>query len=298
LYRSAEGYRRVVAHYDATLEEMGIPYTARIVETRYGPRHTVVSGSRHRKPVVLWHGLNANAASWAQWIPALAPRYRVYAVDAIGGMGKSAPTRPDKKGTAYGEWALEVLKGLDLKRANMVGASNGGWMIVKLASVAPKTVGCAVLMSSAGLRPLDYWAALRTIPKVLCKTPDEMACRLLEAVSAPNAPADPFFLAYFQLMIESGFRSERLAPTLRDEEIRCLTAPTCLLMAQYEASFNPYKAIKRGVRLLPNVITAEIVPGVGHSLVHREPDWVIARAMRFLAQYAVEAKQDRDQEDR
>jgi pimeloyl-ACP methyl ester carboxylesterase len=269
---------------------MGIPYTARIVETSYGPTHTVVSGSRHGKPVVLWHGLNANAASWAQWIPELAPRYRVYAVDTIGGMGKSAPTRPDKKGPAYGEWALEVLKGLSLKRANMVGASNGGWMIAKLASVAPETVGCAVLMSPAGLRPLDYWGALRTVPKVLFKSPDEMARGLLEAISGPNAPVDPFLLGFFRLMIESGFRSERLAPTLRDEEIRCLTAPACLLMAQHEASFNPYKAIKRGLRLLPNVITAEIVPRVGHSMVHREPDWVIARVMRFLTQYAVEAK--------
>ena len=126
------------------------------------------------------------------------------------------------------------------------------------------------------------------VPHLLFKSPGEMARELLGVVSGPDAPVDPFFLDFFRVMIESGFRSERLAPTLRDEEIRCLTAPTYLLMAQHEASFNPYKGINRGLRLLPNAVTAEIVPGVGHAMVHREPNWVIARVLRFLKKWAVE----------
>lgn len=229
------------------------------------------------------HGLNANLTSWVKWKPALDSDYFVYAVDAIGAMGKSAPSRPAKKGTAYGEWAAEAVQGLGLGRANMVGASNGGWMIGKLASVAPELIGSAVLMSSAGFMPLDYRDAARMLPRILFKSPDEMARQLLAMVSPPDAPADPFF----RLIMESGFRSEQMAPALRDEEIERLTAPTYLLMAQHEASFNPYRAIKRGLRLLPNVIAAEIVPGVGHSMVHREPDGVITRVTSFFEKYGV-----------
>jgi len=69
--------------------------------------------------------------------------------------------------------------------------------------------------------------------------------------------------------------------------LRKLTAPTYLLMGQYEASFNPYKAIERGINLLPKVIAAEIVPDVGHSMEHRQPDWVINRVIDYLDKYAV-----------
>ena len=66
-----------------------------------------------------------------------------------------------------------------------------------------------------------------------------------------------------------------------------MTAPIYLLMGQYERSFNPYKAIDRGLKLLPNVVAAELVPGVGHSMEHRQPDWVINRVIDYLDRYAV-----------
>ena len=287
LYRSAAGYLKVLAHYDRTLAGIGVPFREEVVETSYGDTHVVVSGKGDGKPLLLWHGLNANAVSWAEWIPALAPRYCIYAVDAIGRMGKSAPGRPVKKGPGYGEWAAQAVHELGLKRANMVGVSNGGWMIGKLASVAPELIGSAVLISSAGFMPLDYWGVLKMLPRMLFRSRDEMARGLLAMVSAPDLPADPFWLAYFQLIIESGFRSEQMAPRLDDQAFQRLTAPTYLLMAQHEASFNPYKAVKRALGLLPNVIAAEIVPGVGHSMVHPEPDWVIKRVVDFPDRTAV-----------
>jgi pimeloyl-ACP methyl ester carboxylesterase len=286
LYKSAQGYQEVMAHYDTALQSMGLPYEIRYVETRFGPTHTVVSGNEEGKSIALWHGLNANSATWANWILALAPTYRVYAIDTIGGMGKSAPCRPSKKGPAYGQWAAEALEGLGLKRVNMIGASHGGWLIGKLASVAPERIGSAVLMSSAGFMPVSVIQALRLIPRVIFKSTAEAAREMLALVSAPDLPPDPFFLEMFELMLRH-FRGERGVPTLSDAELERLTAATCLLMGQYEATFSPYKAIERGLRLLPHVITAGIVPGVGHSMVHKHPDWVTMRVISFLERYAV-----------
>ena len=286
LYRSPEGYQQVMDHYDAAFQATGIPYETRYVETAQGPTHAVICGNESGKPVVLWHGQNANAATWAHWIPSLAPVYRVYAVDVIGGMGKSAPSRPSKKGMAYGEWAVEALEALDLERANMIGASQGGWLIGKLASVAPDRIGCAILVSSAGFLSVSLVSTLRLIPRVLFKSTEDAAREMLAMVSAPGVPEDPFFLELFELMMRH-FRSEALVPALSDAELQGLSAPTYLLMGQYESSFNPYKALECGLTLLPNLIAAEIVPGVGHSMLHREPDWVIGRVARFLDRYAV-----------
>jgi len=287
LYRSAHGYQEVVAHYDRALQGIGLPYEARYAETSFGPTHAVISGNGRGKPLVLWHGLNANAVTWASWFPALAPAYRIYAIDTIGGLGKSAPNRPAGKGLAYGRWAVEALDGLGLNRANMIGASNGGWLILKLAGVAPDRIGSAVLMSSAGLQSLRMGLVLRLLPRVLFKPPAEAARQLLALLSPPDLPPDPFYLEFFELIMSSGFRAEPNAPRVGDKEIRRLAAPTYLLMGQYERSFNPYKAAERGLHLLPNLISAEIVPGVGHSMVHRQPGWVTARVTRFLERHAV-----------
>ncbi len=286
LYKSAEGLQQVMAQYDAAFEAMGVPCETRYVDTSQGPTHAVICGKEDGRPVVLWHGQNANAATWAHWIPALAPGYRVYAVDVIGGMGKSAPSRPSKKGTAYGEWAAEALEALGLERASMIGASQGGWLIGKLASVAPDKVGCAVLISSAGFLPVSLISALRLVPRVLFRSTEEAAREMLSTVSAPGVPEDAFFLELFELMMRH-FRSEALVPVLSDAELQGLTAPAYVLMGQYESSFNPYKAVERGLELLPNLIASEIVPGVGHSMIHSEPDWVSGRVVRFLDRHAV-----------
>jgi len=90
----------------------------------------------------------------------------------------------------------------------------------------------------------------------------------------------------FELIL-THFRFEQNPAALPDHEIRGLTAPTYLMMGQYERSFDPYAVIKRGLTLLPNLIRAEIVPGVGHGMVHRQPDWITARVIRFLESHTI-----------
>lgn len=287
LYGSPDGYSKVIAHYDRTMDGMGIAYESKYIETLFGLTHIIVCGNKKGKPVVLWHGQNANATTWARWMPALAQDYCVYAVDTIGAMGKSAATRLSRTGAVYGEWAAEVVQALDLKQANMIGASNGGWLILKLGSVAPEIIGHAILLSSAGFMSVSMKLVFQIITRSLKKDPRVVAERLVEVLSPPDLPVDPFYLEFFELILTSKFKGEQMAPRLKDEEIRKLSAPAYLLMGQYERSFDPYKAIKRGINLLPNVVKAEIVPGVGHSMEHRQPGWVISRVTDYLEKYAI-----------
>jgi pimeloyl-ACP methyl ester carboxylesterase len=201
-------------------------------------------------------------------------------------MGKSAARRPSKKGPAYGQWAAEVLERLGLKQANMIGASNGGWLILKLGSVAPEMVSSAVLMSSAGFRPINKRFVLRFILPYLFKSPAETARRFQELLAPPDLPPNPDILELFELIMGHFRLEQRSPPVISDEEIGRLTAPTCLMMGQYEITFNPHKVLERGLSLLPNVITAEIVPGVGHMMTHERLDRVFARVISFLAEYA------------
>jgi len=268
------------------MDGMGVPYQDIFVETRFGVTHIVSCGNENGKPVVLWHGQNANATTWAKWIPYLAPHYQIFAVDTIGGMGKSAPVRLSRKGETYGEWAAEVINEIGLSQANMIGISNGGWLILKLGSVAPNLIGNAILLSSAGFVSMRMKLVFQIIFRSLGKNPRVIAERLAEMLSPPNLQPDPFYVEFFELILTTKFRGEQIAPRLSDEELSRLTAPAYLLMGQYETSFDPYRAIQRGIRLLPGLITAEIVPRVGHTMEHQQSDWVIARVLAYLEQYA------------
>jgi pimeloyl-ACP methyl ester carboxylesterase len=289
LYKSAEGYQKVMAHYDSSFERMGIPYETQFVETRFGPTHVVISGNEGGKPVVLWHGGNANSTIWTRWITALAPTYRVYAIDTIGEMGKSAPSRPSRTGPAYGQWAAEALERLDLQEANMIGASNGCWLILKLATVAPAKIGSATLVSAAGFRPINIKFALRFFVPYLTKSPTETARRFWDILSPQGLPPDPDILELFELMLGEFRIGIGSPPSFSSAELGQLTAPTYLLMGQHEITFapGPYRVLERAVCLLPNLISAEIVPGVGHMMTHERLDRVIARVITFLERHAV-----------
>lgn len=285
LFRSPEGYQAVMSYYDEVLDQLDINLEVVSIETSYGKTHVLTGGNDKGKPLVLFHGLNANSGSWAAWIPYLALDYRLYAVDTIGGMGRSAQQRPSKKDLSYGVWAAETLQGLNLSTANMFGASNGGWLILKLSNVAPETISSAVLMSTAGLSRVNLLQSLRMLPAIVFNPPDKAADKLLATISGPEAPPDRANAKLLELMIRH-FRSEQLAPILEDDEVRQLTAPTCLLMGQHEVSVDPYKTVKRGLELLPNLISAEIVQGVGHSMVHKEPEFVVSKVLNFLEKNA------------
>lgn len=110
-----------MAHYDAAVARLPIPYESLMVPTRFGETHALAMGDRDAPPVVLLHGLVADALAMRKMFPDFAQSYRVYAPDAIGFSGKSAPTRPNLDG--YVAWLLELLDALELDKADLVGIS-------------------------------------------------------------------------------------------------------------------------------------------------------------------------------
>src|SRR5205085_1131983 len=93
--------------YDRLLDLLTVPYETCFVETPLGITHVIAAGPSDATPVFLWHRLVASGPTWGAQINALAPNYRVYAPDMPGSMGKSAPIRFDRKGTAYGQLIFE-----------------------------------------------------------------------------------------------------------------------------------------------------------------------------------------------
>ncbi len=161
IYKSAEGEARILELYDRFQKSLGGIFDDRMVDTRFGLTHVLVTGPEKGPPVVVTHGGNSITP---QGLRGLLPflmlgRYRVYAPDTIGHPGKSAQVRLSSGDQSYGEWLKDVLDGLGLDHAAFIGGSFGAGIILRLAAYAPQRITRMALFVPSGIVALTRLAA-------------------------------------------------------------------------------------------------------------------------------------------
>jgi 2-hydroxy-6-oxonona-2,4-dienedioate hydrolase len=285
LYRSADAYLRTMSLYDRMLGQITVPHTTSYVETQAGATHVIQAGPQEAPPVFLLHGMSANAVTWVPQINMLAREYRVYAADMPGGMGKSAPTRIERTGGAYGRWLANVMDGLQIPAASVIGISFGGWLALKLASVGPDRIVSAMLISSAGFVPQSNKILLKMLPRLVLMpivSLERRAQMFLDVMGAPGYQPTSEEVELFGLLLGYFKYDQRAPDPCTDAELACLTAPTTLVYGEYEAAFDSAAAIQRARQRLPNLVHCAIVPGVGHGMTGEDTPRVNGLLLDFL----------------
>jgi pimeloyl-ACP methyl ester carboxylesterase len=135
------------------------------------------TGGEGDETLVLLHGTNDQAGTWARIVPMLASRYRLILPD-LAGHGESEP----KSGPIPFSLVIERLhRVIDRERAEqftLAGNSFGGWIAILYTLAHPGRVKRLVLEAGGGLaRPLG-------VP--LVATDRETALTILRAVWGPN----------------------------------------------------------------------------------------------------------------
>lgn len=300
LYSTPRGHAAMMDWYARALERLHIEHEALTVSTRYGETHLVAAGPKDAPPVVLLHGMEGNAASWRHQLVDLHHDFRLYALDIVGSAGKSSPVRLSHDTSEYGEWLDDVLTGLAIERAHLVGISNGSWLILKLAAHAPDRIASAVLMSANGIMPVRFpytLARLMNVPAVHA-TKDVLALSLLtpgmvrRAVAntyVADADADPHEIEWFYLLAK--YYHYRFPPgPVSDAELDSLKAPTLLLMGEREKFFPIAAVIERARSHLPS-LHAEVIAGVGHNMCTDNPALINERLRQFIGSLAHDQRQ-------
>jgi pimeloyl-ACP methyl ester carboxylesterase len=221
------------------------------------------------RPVVLLHGWGTSSQSLLGVAAALAPEFRVLAVD-LPGFGWSDPP-PAAWGSA--EYAAHVERLLDetaLGPAAVLGHSFGGRVAIRLAAGRPQRVTRLVLVAAAGIRrarrPRDY--ARIGVTKVLngClrvpilgRLAGPVAARWRERVGSRDYKAAGRMRPTLVRLV-----SEDLAPLLPEIE-----APTLILWGDRDeevgkAAVLTMASMIRGARLL-------VFPGAGHFPFQDQP---------------------------
>ncbi|MEO6858835.1 MAG: alpha/beta fold hydrolase [Solirubrobacteraceae bacterium] len=100
--------------------------------------------------VVLIHGVAGRASQWDQIVELLAETHTVIAPDLLG-HGESAKPRGDYSLGAHASGVRDLLVGLNVERASIVGHSLGGGIAMQFAYQYPERCERLVLVSSGGL---------------------------------------------------------------------------------------------------------------------------------------------------
>lgn len=141
---AAERFRRL---QDAALAETGVTTTSRFIDLDAPPLRVHLLEAGAGDPVLMIHGGNSVAASWAPLLPGLAPRFRLLMPDRPG---CGLTTHFDYRGVSLRQHAVELVGGiLDAvghRRVALVGNSMGGFLAMAFAIAHPERVSRLVLL--------------------------------------------------------------------------------------------------------------------------------------------------------
>jgi len=119
----------------------------RSVETASVRLSTMEAGSG--EPVVAIHGLGATKGSFLPTVAALAPRFRVIALDLPGFGDSDKPIGAAYDARFFADAVVDLLDALELERAHLIGNSLGGRVALEVAMRHPARVGGLGLLAPA-----------------------------------------------------------------------------------------------------------------------------------------------------
>ena len=262
VFKSSAGAGEIMRLYEAKLAEWPVAQETQMVSTRHGDTFVIVSGERGADPLILLHGAGTNSTMWIGEVQAYSQHYRVYAVDIIGEAGKSAANRPAWEGPAYEEWLTDVLDGLDITKATIIGISQGSWVALKLATVQPERVEKLVLISPGGIIPDKMMFVFKVLPLMMLGSWGiQRVVKMLYA----EQPIPEGVTEVMTVMMKHFKPRVGVLPLFSDDALASLTMPTLLLAGTKDALRDSEKIAERLPQWLPS-LSVHLVEGGGHAL--------------------------------
>lgn len=286
LYRSPEGEAEVKGIYERLLAGLGIDYQRLTVDTRFGATHVIVAGPVDAPPVVIIHGAYESApASLTRFLP-VAREYRVYALDTMGQSVMGAQTQLSTRDNSYGEWVVNTMDGLGLKKASFIAASFGAGIALRVAAIAPDRIEKAVLVVPSGIAngPILRMAGELFLPWLLYFI-FRGRKRLMKATAPMMSETDDEFLTF----VDAFLRNTRFRPAgprlATKEELAGFSAPTLIFVTDDDVFFPGDKVSARAREIIPNL--KDIVQLHGKHLPSRaSTGLIVRRTLEFLKDQA------------
>lgn len=287
-YRTEKAGRNILRTYDALLEQWGIPFVERNIATCYGDTHVIIAGKETAPPLVLFHGVGDDSAlMWIYNAHSFVEHHRIYAIDTIGGPGKS--TMNENYNQAFDDclWIDEVLKQLSLSCVDMIGVSNGGYLVQLYALKRPDRVKQGICIASS-VASVGSGSTMKTMmkiffPEALFPTKKNTE-KLLRKLSGGNAQAfigNPMLFEHFQWLMK-GFNNMAMGyhkiEGFGEEQIAKIRDKVYFLVGEED----PFQKLGGKQELLKYNMQVQFYPDAGHGLNHELAAEINEKVKRIL----------------
>lgn len=285
-----EKYRvSVFETYDKLLEMWDVDLNEFDVKTRYGSTHVISFGDSSKQPLVLFHGVGDNSAlMWIYNAKELGKHFRVYAIDTLGGPGKSIPNDNYNKTFDQIKWVDDVLLKLNIDKTYMAGVSNGSYITHHYGIKRPDRVIKMVCMAG-GVATIGSPHPLKQmlkvfLPEAIFPTKNNVN-KLIRKLTGENSGVfteNPVVMEHYQYLIK-GFNNMAMAyhkiEMFSDEQIKNISGKSMFLCGDAdplrdkvsaEAAFKKHK------------LDFKIFKGVGHGINHEISDEINKTIIDFL----------------
>ncbi len=274
VYKSEDANKKILQSYDKLLSQWGCEKTELDITTTYGSTHVIECGASNLPTLVLFHGVGDDSAlMWIFNAAFLSKHFHIFAIDTIGGPGKSRPNENYNKGFDDILWIDQVLDGLKIDKAFFAGVSNGGYLLQNYTLKHPEKVIKGISIASAvpagkrkGLIPPLFKVFL---PEALFPS-DKNVLKLMKKICGKNYNVftdNPDIMFHWKSLLQ-GFNNMAMSfhkvRPFTDEEVDSIREKIIYLAGDED----PFQKLGGKAALQAYHMKAVFYPDAGHGLNH------------------------------
>ncbi len=288
IYKNEKEGKNIIATYDKLLATWDCEFTEYDVSTDYGTTHVIESGKKNAEPLVLFHGVGDDSAlMWIYNAKYLGQFYHLYAIDTMGGPGKSRPNENYNKDFDDIRWIDQALSELKIEKAFFAGVSNGGYLTQYYALNRPEKVlkGICISISAPNGKRKGLLPPLIKVflPEALFPT-DKNVEKLIKKLCGKNYEiftGNELIMSHYKSLLR-GFNNMAMAfhkvRNFSKQEIDSIRDKVVYLVGEED----PFQKLGGREALLDNKMNAYFYPDAGHGLNHELSDEINRKIVELL----------------
>ncbi|MBA2116769.1 alpha/beta fold hydrolase [Bremerella alba] len=264
LFKTEAGRDRLDQWYERFLAKTVPPVDSVFVPTRHGENHVLVAGPEDGQPLVVLHAMRTGASFILAELGPLLTQYRVYAPDLPGHSVRGLDMRLPLTDDSSADWAADVMDGLCLDSAHLLGVSWGGYIARATASQRPERVKHLALLVPAGIANGSHLTGLMKMAWPMIRyqfSPNDANLRRL--LSPLVSTWDDDWGNFIGCAIRDLKMDPRIPPIATDEKLKNLPMPVLAIVGEEDISF-PGKLIEQRLRTLLPTAEIDVLPDCKH----------------------------------
>lgn len=235
------------------------------------------------EPLLLVHGLGAEADVWAYCLEPLSQAHRVIAPDLLG-FGRSSKPLINYRIPTFVEMLDRFLQALALPRVSLVGNSMGGWIAAAFAIQFPQRVNKLVLNDAIGIVRGSVEIPVDLRPSSLQNMREIMEFMFYDKSLATDGLVELAYELHLERndgpTIASVLENIRLKLDRLDDQLEHLKTPTLLIWGDSDR-VSPLSVAKGYAQLIPHA-RLEVIPQCGHIPPLEKPDDLVRHILAFV----------------